>query len=188
MPKVTYFTATSLDGYIADENNSLDWLFETPHDEDDTGWDQLMAETAALVMGATTYRWMIDHDPELLTGPEKWREYYDERPVWVFTHSEDLPKVQGTEVRFVQGDVKAVYDEISRTVDGGIWLVGGGDLVGQFDEAGLLDEVVAGICPVTLGAGAPLLPRRITSRRMRVVEVVQSGQQVRIRLAVDRRS
>ncbi|HEY9394906.1 MAG TPA: dihydrofolate reductase family protein, partial [Nocardioides sp.] len=83
MPKVTYFTATSLDGYIADENSSLDWLFETPHGDDETSWERLMAESAALVMGGTTYRWMIDHDPEMLTGPEKWREYYDERPVWV---------------------------------------------------------------------------------------------------------
>ena len=186
MPKVTYFTATSLDGYIADENSSLDWLFETPHGDDESSWERLMAESAALVMGGTTYRWMIDHDPELLTGPEKWREYYDERPVWVFTHATDLPEVQGTQLRFVQGDVKPVYDEIAATVDGGIWLVGGGDLVGQFDDAGLLDEVVAGICPVTLGAGAPLLPRRITSKRMRVIDVLQTGEQVQIRYRIER--
>ncbi|NYI79681.1 hypothetical protein [Nocardioides panzhihuensis] len=65
-----------------------------------------MAESAALVMGGTTYRWMIDHDPEMLTGPEKWREYYDERPVWVFTHATDLPEVRGTQVRFVQTDAR----------------------------------------------------------------------------------
>jgi dihydrofolate reductase len=168
MPKVTYFTATSLDGYIADENSSLDWLFETPHGDDETSWERLMAESAALVMGGTTYRWMIDHDPEMLTGPEKWREYYAERPVWVFTHATDLPEVQGTQVRFVQGDVKPVYDEIAATVDGGIWLVGGGDLVG------------------TLGAGAPLLPRRITSKRMRVIDVMQTGEQVQIRYRIAR--
>lgn len=67
MPKVTYFTATS-----------LDWLFETPHGDDESSWERLMAESAALVMGGTTYRWMIDHDPEMLTGPGKWREYHDE--------------------------------------------------------------------------------------------------------------
>ncbi|MFC7493118.1 MULTISPECIES: dihydrofolate reductase family protein [unclassified Nocardioides] len=73
------------------------------------------------------------------------------------------------------------------TVEGGIWVVGGGDLVGQFDDAGLLDEIVLGMCPVTLGAGAPLLPRRITSGRLRVAAVTQDGARVRIRLAVDRR-
>jgi dihydrofolate reductase len=70
--------------------------------------------------------------------------------------------------------------------DGDVWIIGGGDLVGQFDDARLLDRVIVGMCPVTLGAGAPLLPRRITSRRMRFVDVRQEGQQVRLTLDVDR--
>ena len=45
-----------------------------------------------------------------------------------------------------------------------LWIVGGGDLAGQFADAGLLDEVIVSIAPVTLGAGAPLLPRRIELR------------------------
>jgi dihydrofolate reductase len=48
--------------------------------------------------------------------------------------------------------------------DRNVWIVGGGDLAGQFAEAGLLDEVIVSIAPVTLGAGAPLLPRRIELR------------------------
>jgi hypothetical protein len=47
--------------------------------------------------------------------------------------------------------------------------------------------VILGMCPVTLGAGAPLLPRRITSKRMRVTDVRRDGQQVRIVLDVDRK-
>ncbi len=50
--------------------------------------------------------------------------------------------------------------------DRDIWLMGGGDLVGQFDDAGLLDHITATIAPVTLGAGAPLLPRDIRSDRL----------------------
>ncbi len=57
-------------------------------------------------------------------------------------------------------------------------IIGGGDLVGQFDDAGLLDRVILGMCPVTLGAGAPLLPRRITSDRMRVTDVRLEAQQL----------
>ena len=60
--------------------------------------------------------------------------------------------------------------------DGNVWIVGGGDLVGQFHDAGLLDQVVVGIAPVTLGAGAPLLPRRIEG--LRLVEVARNGQMV----------
>ncbi|MEP9382275.1 dihydrofolate reductase family protein [Nocardioides sp. KR10-350] len=188
MPKVIYYTACTLDGFIADEHNSLDWLFEVPHGDDETAWDSLMAQTGAMVMGATTYAWVLDQEPGLLTDPAQWKEWYGERPAWVFTHRTDLPRVPGVELRFVQGDVRAVYDEVGATIEGGIWLVGGGDLVGQFDDAGLLDEIVLGMCPVTLGAGAPLLPRRITSKRLHVTDVAQSGQQVRITLAVDRRT
>ena len=57
-----------------------------------------------------------------------------------------------------------------------MWLMGGGDLVGQFDDAGLLDRVVVSIAPVTLGAGAPLLPRDIRSDRLRLTAVKQAGQ------------
>ena len=190
MTKVVYFTAATLDGYIADEHNSLDWLFEVPHpDEDDGAWEALMARTGALVLGATTYQWMVDRHPELLSGPDQWQEFYGERPAWVFTHRTDLPVVRGTRVSFVSGDVRPVYDEIAAALPGkDIWVVGGGDLVGQFDDAGLLDEVHVHLTPVVLGAGAPLLPRRITSSRMRFRECRRTGQRVNVVLDVDRRS
>ena len=118
MTKVVYFTAATLDGYIADEHNSLDWLFEVPHpDEDDGAWEALMARTGALVLGATTYQWMVDRHPELLSGPDQWHEFYGERPAWVFTHRSDLPVVRGTRISFVSGDVRPVYDEIAANID-----------------------------------------------------------------------
>ena len=41
-----------------------------------------------------------------------------------------------------------------------MWVVGGGDLAGQFADIGFLDQVVVSIAPVTLGAGRPIFPRR----------------------------
>src|SRR6476646_4318612 len=87
MTKVQYFTACTLDGYIADENNSLDWLYEVPHDEEDGYWDRWFPSVGGLVMGATTYEWMLNHG-----GPDSWRKYYGERPGWIFTHRE-LPPI-----------------------------------------------------------------------------------------------
>ena len=185
-PEVIYFTATSLDGYIADEHHSLQWLFDVKHGGDETDWNDLMRRAGAIVMGASTYRWIIDHDPDLLTGPEAWQRYYGDRAAWVFTHASDLPRIPGATITFVQGDVRKVYDEIAATRVGAIWLAGGGDLVGQFDDAGLLDEIIAGICPVTLGDGAPLLPRRIESDRLHLRKVVPDGQQVRLHFRVTR--
>ena len=53
-----------------------------------------------------------------------------------------------------------------------LWVVGGGDLVGQFADAGLMDQVIVQIAPVTLGAGRPLLPRRLD---LKLVEMEQNA-------------
>ena len=187
MARVQYFTACTLDGFIADELNSLDWLFEAARDDaDDGGWEEFIAGVGPMVMGATTYRWAYDNH-DIATNPGQWREWYDDRPCWVFTHHA-LPSVDGSDIRFVSGDVRAAYEEMASTVPGkNIWLVGGGDLVGQFDDAGLLDEVWLGMRPVFLGAGAQVLPRRITSQRLAIREVRHTGQALRIILDVTRR-
>jgi len=85
MGKVQYFTACTLDGFIADENNSLDWLYEVPHDVDDGYWDRWFPGIGGLVMGATTYEWMLERYG-LADSTERWREFYGDRPGWVFTH------------------------------------------------------------------------------------------------------
>lgn len=184
-PRVIYFTACTLDGFIADTDNSLQWLFEAAHgDADDGGLEEFIAGVGPMVMGATTYQWCLDYD-DLLANPEKWHGYYADRPTWVFTHR-SLPAVPGADIRFVAGDVRPAYDEMVAARPGNIWLVGGGDLVGQFDDAGLLDEIQLGMRPVTLGAGAPLLPRRITSKRLSFREVRHTGQSVQMILDVQR--
>ena len=56
-----------------------------------------------------------------------------------------------------------------------VWLVGGGELVGQFYDRGLLDEIILGMAPVFLGAGAPLLPRRIVWPTLKLLGATQYG-------------
>jgi dihydrofolate reductase len=186
MTRVAYFTACTLDGFIADEHDSLDWLFEVPHSDDDGSWEGFIGRIGPMVTGTTTYRWMLHQ--YFTEHPEHYGELYGDRPLWVFTHR-SLPGIPGAEVHFVSGPVSGVYGELVAAARGtDIWVIGGGDLVGQFDDAGLLDEVHLGMTPVTLGAGRPLLPRRITSSRLRVRQAHQSGQRVRIVLDVERRA
>jgi dihydrofolate reductase len=93
----------------------------------------------------------------------------------VFT-SRTLPTVPNADIRFVEGDVEPVYAQIVRAAEGrNLWIVGGGDLVGQFHDRGLLDELIVTVAPVTLGAGAPLLPRAITSPPLRLVSANAHG-------------
>jgi dihydrofolate reductase len=56
-----------------------------------------------------------------------------------------------------------------------VWIVGGGDLAGQFYDRGLLDEIQVQIGSVTLGMGKPLLPRTITSPPLHLVSVRAVG-------------
>lgn len=181
MAKVIYYTACTLDGFIADEQNSLGWLFEVPHGQD-ASWEAFIARVSTMAMGATTYEWVLENEG-LLEQPQKWKEWYGDRPCWIFTHR-DLPRLPGVDLRFVSGDVRPVYDAMVTASDGDAWIVGGGDLVGQFDDAALLDEIQLGMCPVTLGTGAQLLPRRIPSSRLTLRSVEQDGQRARLVLDV----
>jgi dihydrofolate reductase len=177
--KTQYYTATTVDGFIADPDDSLEWLFEVPRDGG-SGYDAFrtfFADVGAMAMGATTYEWVLDHE-NLLEEPERWQGFYGSTPCWVFTHR-DLPGIAGADVRFVQGDVAPVHAEMAAAAgERNVWLVGGGELVGAFADEGLLDEVWLGVQPVFLGAGAPLLPRVLTSKRIRLESAVKDGQQV----------
>ncbi|MGA8114373.1 MAG: dihydrofolate reductase family protein [Actinocatenispora sp.] len=174
MPKTQYFTAASIDGFVADADNSLDWLLNlprTPGNED--RFRTFFAGVGAMAMGATTYEWVLDHE-RMLDNPAVWREYYGDTPCWVFTHRE-LPAVPGVRLAFVEGDVRDAHRAMTEAAgDANVWLVGGGGLAGQFAAAGLIDQLVMGVAPVTLGAGAPLLPYRMVGR-LRLAEVARDG-------------
>lgn len=182
MTKTQYFTATSLDGYIADQSNSLEWLFEVDRADAEDNFAAFFAGVGAMAMGAHTYEWVLAHE-QLLDEPERWRTYYGDTPCWVFTHRA-LPPIPGIDVQFVEGDVRDVHRAMADATAGkNIWLVGGGDLVGQFADHGLLDEVVVGIAPVTLGGGASLLPRRLP---LELVDVARDRQLVQLSYRVRR--
>ncbi|MGH1562755.1 dihydrofolate reductase family protein [Mumia sp. DW29H23] len=158
MTRTIYYTASSLDGFLATSDHSLDWLLSQPVSEQLQGeMEGLTTRFGAQLMGASTYQWLLDNE-DLLTNPEKWPY---PTPSWVMTHR-DLPAVPGADIRFAQGDVAAVHAEmVAAAGDKDVWVVGGGDLAGQLADAGLLDEIEVSYAPVTLGSGMPLLPRRI---------------------------
>lgn len=182
MTKTQYYTATSVDGFIADQHNSLDWLFEVDSTDDDQ-FAAFFAGVGAFAMGATTYEWVLEHE-KLLDQPHKWHEWYGDTPGWVFTHR-DLPRLPGADLTFVSGDVRPVHEAMVQAARGkNVWLTGGGELVGGFADHGLLDEIILGVAPVTLGAGAPVLPRRLLAARLSLVGVEQVGQFVYLTYAV----
>ncbi len=82
----------------------------------------------------------------------------------------------GADIRFVQGEVRAVHAAMRDAAGSkNIWIVGGGDLAGQFYDAGLLDEIIVQVGSVTLARGKQLFPRRVTSPPLRLISVRQIG-------------
>ncbi|MCU0646768.1 MAG: dihydrofolate reductase family protein [Gemmatimonadaceae bacterium] len=181
-----YYTATSLDGFIATEDDSVEWLDALGEGDGGSGYAEFIAEVGAVVMGASTYRWMLAHlvDAEGNRAPWPYTQ-----PVWVFSHRA-LDAFPGADLRVVRGDVRPVHADMARVAGSkNIWVVGGGELAAQFHDAGLLDEVIVTIGSVTLGRGKPLFPRRVTTPPWVLTAVRQvSAGFVELRYAVPKQT
>jgi dihydrofolate reductase len=184
-PKTQYYTAATLDGFIADPNHSLDWLFQFGA-EGTPDYADFIGQVGAVAMGSSTYEWVLRHLSQ--TADKKAHPWPYIQPCWVFS-TRALPTVPGGDIRFVRGEVAPVHRAMVDAAEGkNVWLVGGGDLVGQFHDQGLLDEIIVTIAPVTLGAGKPVLPRAITTPPLALVGSEVYGPFVQIRYAVTRQT
>ncbi|MFI5779091.1 dihydrofolate reductase family protein [Nocardia sp. NPDC051570] len=154
MTRTVYYTATTLDGFLATPDHDLDWLLTRDVDPNGPmGIDTFLPTIGAMVMGSNTYQWIVDHQ-----GAEPWLYRI---PAWVVTHRGFAARTDA-DIRFTQDPIPTLHERLAEAAGNrDIWIVGGGDLAGQFADHGLLDEVCVSIAPVTLGAGTALLPRRI---------------------------
>ncbi|WP_116809216.1 dihydrofolate reductase family protein [Steroidobacter cummioxidans] len=170
--KTIYYAAASLDGFIATEDDSLDWLFALGN-LNDSSYPEFISGVGALAMGSATYEWMLRSADKV--AAETGSPWPYSQPSWIFS-SRKLPTMAGHDIRFVSGDVRQIHAEM-RAAAGtkNIWIVGGGGLAGQFYDCGLLDQLIIQIGSCTLGSGKPLLPRRLLSPALRLMSVHQMG-------------
>jgi dihydrofolate reductase len=163
MRKTIYFAAATLDGYVSDPDDGIEWLtgfepnYEGTGEEVEGAIDAFIEDTGAMVMGSSTYEFILGHD---------W--VYGDRPTWVLT-SRELPTIEGADIRFHQGSVAEIHPEMAEAAgDRHLWVVGGGPVASDLAEAGLLDELRVTIVPIVLGSGKPLFSRPI-DRPMRLL-------------------
>ncbi|BCW19090.1 dihydrofolate reductase family protein [Pseudarthrobacter enclensis] len=151
MPRIQYYVAASLDGFIATSTDDLGWLLQFDGFEGGTeSYEAFMAGVGCIVMGGETYAWLMAHEPG------QWP--YPGTPCYVFTHHERSAP-PGANITFVRGQVTEFEDDFRSDAAGkNIWVVGGGNLAAQFAAAGLLDEIILSVIPVVLGDGKRLLP------------------------------
>lgn len=143
--KVIVFISTSLDGYIATGDDSLDWLMGTPG-EGDNGYGEFIRRVDTVVMGRRTYEWLLRE-----VGEEHFP--YTGKQCYVMTRTREGAD---RHVRFTQESAVALLDRLNRQEGGDIWLVGGGKLLEAFIANQLVDEWIVTIAPVILGSGIPL--------------------------------
>jgi dihydrofolate reductase len=192
--KTQYYCAASLDGYIAESDDSLGWLLDYEGSFEGDGvessprgeggaYEQFYEGVGALISGATTYEFVLDH----VGGDGEWP--YRGKPYWVLS-SRDLPAPMGedVDVRVVNARVADLYDEmIAAAGERNLWVVGGGSVASQFADEGLLDEVLVTVVPVVLGAGKPLFDRRLPGGAMQLLgtRVFDTGM-VELRYEIER--
>jgi dihydrofolate reductase len=160
---VTLHVVSSLDGFIARNDNSVSWL-DTFGEVYEGGVSEESAEEVVraidcYVLGSRTYEHALQ-----LGWP------YGDTPTVVVTNRE-LPSTRKS-VEFYSGDLKRLVDEILAPRYGNIWLVGGAMLCQSFLRLGLVDEIRLSVMPVLLGDGLSLFGNSSTETRWRLKDVV----------------
>ncbi|MGH1436848.1 MAG: dihydrofolate reductase family protein [Lewinella sp.] len=141
------FIATSLDGYIADKNGGIDWLFSIPNpDQIDMGYSAFTAQIDALVMGRTTFETVCGFDVD---WPYK-------KPVFVLSRTlTEIPAAYKDKVFLVKGTLTEVLAHIHEQGFHHLY-IDGGATIQSFLKEDLIDEMIITTIPVLLGGGSPL--------------------------------
>lgn len=145
MSNIVYI-ATSLDGYIARKDGSLDWLMEVPNPEhSDYGFSSFMKRIDGIIMGRNTF--------ETVLGFHEWPYT---KPVFVLSHSlEAVPIRLENKAEIVSGDLKVILHTLNRNGFKNLY-IDGGRTIQSFLKQDLIDEMVITRVPRILGSGIPL--------------------------------
>lgn len=144
MRRVKLFIATSLDGFIARADGAVDWLYT----DGDFGMREFFASVDTALIGRKT------HDQMVAWG----HSAYEGMDNYVFSRTRRAD--DGVPVQYVSADLVAFVGRLRRQPGKDLWLVGGGDLIAEFRERDLIDDIILSVHPVLLGEGIPLFPGR----------------------------
>lgn len=175
--RIVYYVAASLDGRIAGPDHDLDFLETLSTEAGDHGYADFFADIDGLVTGASTYEFMT-----AFSWP------YGDRPCWLVTHRDDLPGIEGADIRRFAGDVHGLIAELEAAALRRVWLLGGGNLAGQFLEADRLDELIVTVAPTFVGRGPSLADGELPLRRYRLVGLERAEDTEGVSLRYERDS
>jgi dihydrofolate reductase len=158
--QIVYYAAMSLDGRIAGPGHDLAFLETLSGGPTGYGYEQFIAEIDGLVVGASSWDFMKDYS---------WA--YGERPIWVLSHRDEVPTVEGAQMHVFSGEVADLVAELEAAGLERVWVIGGGNVVGQFLAVDRVDELIVTVAPTFLGRGPSLADGDFPLRRFGLVAV-----------------
>lgn len=163
--KFVCYIAESLDGYIATEDDSLEWLFKV-EGEGDAGYSEFMETIDTVVMGRRTYDWVMEME----------KGEYPYKNIKTYVFSRTIPASAAGEVEFTDMAIPAFAEQLKGEPGKNIWVVGGSTLLAGFLEAGLIDEFIISVAPVTIGSGIPLFQKTVLATEYKLRDVKRYGE------------
>lgn len=160
---VILYIGTSIDGYIANADGTLEWL-ESTEVEGDSGYNSLLNRIDTVVMGKGTYdairAFAMDYP-------------YSDYKNYVFSKS-----VSGSDeyASFINEDVETFINNLKQQPGKDIWLIGGGNLARDFFNGNLIDEFQLAIAPIILGKGISLYNGDDITQKYSLTKVEKLGQ------------
>lgn len=146
MARIVGYIAASLDGFIADENEGLDWLYKAETELGEHHYDRFIEGIRTIVMGRSTYDWLARSGMDWAYGRQR---------VLVVTSRPIENPVGALETR---SDIDTLIAELRGLGDGDVWMLGGGRLQMAFVERDALDEIEVYLASAIVGGGSPLFP------------------------------
>ena len=146
MARIVGYIAASLDGFIADKNEGLEWLFNAPAELGEHHYEFFVKGIRTIVMGRSTYDWLVKSGMDWAYGAQR---------VFVVTSRPIENPLGALETR---SDIDALIEELRALDDGDVWMMGGGQLQMAFIERWAMDEIEVYFASAIIGGGYPLFP------------------------------
>jgi dihydrofolate reductase len=162
---VVLYIAMSLDGYIATEEDSLEWLFKV-EGEGDNGYSSFFETIDTIIIGRRTYDWVIEKEGE---------DNFPYKNTKCFVYSNSV-KGKTDFAEFTNEEVSELISRLKKEEGKDIWVVGGGELLHDFIKNRLIDEFIITVAPVLIGKGIPLFQKNSFETELNLVDIKRHNQ------------
>lgn len=164
MRQVILYIAMSLDGYIADQNGSVNWLFgQDDSIENEDTYSEFIKDVDTVLMGWKTYNQVVTE-----LSPDEW--VYSGLDTYIFTHRSLEDK---DDIHFTDEQPEQLVERLKSDEGKNIWICGGAEIVNQLLRDDLIDRFHIAVIPVLLGSGTRLFSENQDRKPLRLIATKQ---------------